>query len=412
MDRDIKWMKLSDLMSTDWKDLANIERIKSNNDSFNTFFWWEWIAKWSINLIAWLPWVWKSTFLLYISKYFPKLKIVYISWEETEYQILWRAKRMKIDKNDFDNVSVFYQNDLSIIEWIIENEKPNIVIIDSLNMLETEETTGETGGMKQQKYITRKLVTNIKSKNIITFLVWHVNQEWEIWWAQFISHMVDAVIKIEPATERWDSLKIMKNLKNRFSWESILVYELYTDNIVIVDQSKLMDLFIAETAIWTKGTALSAITMDWGHQVFLCEVQWLVTPMEFNFPERIISNFSKDRLKILLKIIGENINSNIYKSDVAINIVSPLRYNGNEIELAIIIAIISCLYNYDLGRKVFIGTVWFNWEIKSISRQRDMIHKLKGYWINEEDIISSDKYKNIKDIINFLAKELKMKNNK
>lgn len=407
----IKWFKLDDLISPEWVDLANVERLISNNSSFNIFFWWEGIAKGSINLIWWLPWVWKSTLLMYISKYFPDLKMVYISWEETEYQVLWRAKRMKSTEDDYKNFTVYYQKDLSIIEGIIDKEKPDLLVIDSLSMLETAEVDGEIWGDKQQRHILRKLVTNIKTNNIVTFLVWHVTKDWIIGGSQYISHLVDSLVMIEPISERWDSIKIMKNLKNRFSWESILVYELYNDSINIINQSKLMDLFIAETAIGSKWTALSAVTMDWWHQVFLVEVQWLVTPMEFNFPERIISNFSKDRLKILLKIIWENINSWIYQSDVAINLVSPLKYNGSEIELAIIISIISAMNNYNLWKKVFIWTVWFNWEIKSVSRQRDIISKLKWYWIEEENIISSEKFKNIREIVNILAKENKWNQN-
>jgi len=127
--------------------------------------------------------------------------------------------------------------------------------------------------------------------------------------------------------------------------------------------------------------------------------------MEFNFSEKIIKNFNKDQFKTLIKIIGQNIDSSVYESDIAINIFSPLKYNGDEISLAIIMSIVWYIRDYNLWKKVFLWLVWFNWELKSIPRQRDIINKLKSFWIKDEDIISTDKFKNIKEIIRLIAKE-------
>jgi len=403
VNKEIKWYSLNDILK-DWILEKSAKRIISNNETFNTFFWGGLVSG-SINLIAGDPWVWKSTFLTYIAKYFPDKNVVYISWEENEIQVLGRANRMKKNEKDFENLKVYNEKLLENIDIIIQKENPDIIIIDSLNLLETNSIDWELWGLKQQKHITRKLVKNIKKLNIAAFLVWHLTSDWEISGAHFIQHMVDSVIKIEPATERWDSLKIMKNLKNRFSWSDLIVYELYQDSIEIVDQKRLLDLFIKETAVWEKGTTLSAVTLSWGHQVFLIEIQSLVWPMEFNYPEKIIKNFNKDQFKTLIKIIGQNIDSSVYESDIAINIFSPLKYNGDEISLAIIMSIIWYIRGYNLWKKVFLWLVWFNWELKSIPRQRDIINKLKSFWIKEEEIISTDKFKNIKDIIRLVAKE-------
>lgn len=403
VNKEIQWYKLNDILK-DWVLEKSAKRILSNNETFNTFFW-GWLVSGSINLIAGDPWVWKSTFLTYIAKYFPNKNIVYISWEENEIQVLGRANRMKKNEKDFENLKVYNEKLLENIDIIIQKENPDIIIIDSLNLLETNSIDWELWGLKQQKHITRKLVKNIKKLNIAAFLVWHLTSDWEISGAHFIQHMVDSVIKIEPATERWDSLKIMKNLKNRFSWSDLIVYELYQDSIEIVDQKRLLDLFIQETAVWEKWTALSAVTLSWGHQVFLIEIQALITPMEFNFSEKIIKNFNKDQFKTLIKIIGQNIDSSVYESDIAINIFSPLKYNGDEISLAIIMSIVWYIRDYNLWKKVFLWLVWFNWELKSIPRQRDIINKLKSFWIKDEDIISTDKFKNIKEIIRLIAKE-------
>lgn len=392
--KELKGFKIGDTLKS--KDFKDFERIQSTDSWLNNFFWWG-IVKWSINLISWVPWVWKSTFLLDIAKFLPKSKILYISWEENIYQITSRAQRMSMNGDfNFENVTLHDEKLLENILQIVDNEKPDIMIIDSLQVLETINMDWEIWWLKQQKYITRKLVEKIKKDNISTFLVWHVTSDWSIAWAMFVEHMVDSVIKIEPATERWDSLKIMKNLKNRFSWSEILCYNLLDSWIEIISTEKLAELFISESSLDHKWTIISAV-QTW-NQLFLVEIQSLVTEKEYSFPERIINNYNKDKFKILLKIIWENVYRDIYKTDVATNILSPLRMNPSDIDLAMILSIISHINWFVLWKKVVIWQVWFNWEIKSIPRQADIIRKLKNLWFKDNEIISSETFKNIWEI--------------
>lgn len=390
------------------KENKTILRLESNNSSFNDFFGW-WLACGSINLISGEPWVWKSTFLGYIPKYFPKNKVLYISWEETTNQILDRVHRMDNWWEDFNNLIVYYENSLEQVLAIINKEKPDILIIDSLQTLKTINSDWEESWMKQQKYITKELVNLVKNLNLSTFLIWHLTTNWDIAGAKFIEHYVDSVIKIEAAGERGDDYKFMKNLKNRFSWEDLLVYEMYENSINIVSNKKLMDLFVQETALWFKWNTLSAITLPNANQIFLVEIQAILSESE-NYAKNNINNFNKDQFMNLTKIIWDNIDWWIYKQDVSINIVSPLKYNWDEIWLWIIMAIISHARNYILDNKVFIWRVWFRWEIKSVNRQKSIIQKLIKYWVKKENIISNENFKNIRDIIISFNKDKSINN--
>ena len=408
-----KKVKITDIKETGvkLKDYVKIKenksnRIKSIDESFNTFFW-GWLTKGSINLISWTAWVWKSTFLWYLAKFFPDKKVLYISAEETTNQILERTLRMKKGPNDFDNFIVYSESSLEQISAIIQKEEPDIVIIDSLQMLQTENSAGEKGWLKQQKYIAEKIIQQIKKTDISLFLVWHVTKNEEIAWAQYIEHVVDAVIKIEPAWERGDDLKIMTNLKNRFSGEDILIYEMYEDKINIVSNKKMLDLFIQEAAIWEPGNTLSVVTLPKSTQIFLVEIQSIVSDKDWNYSKKIINKFNRDEFDNITKIIGTNLDSSIFEKDINVNIFSPLRQNSDELSLWIIMSIFSFLRWLNVWKRIFLWKVWFRGEIKSINRQQSIIEKLKKYGVKEEDIISNKNYKNIKDVATLLLKENK-----
>lgn len=386
-----------------------ILRNVSNNESFNTFFW-GWLASWSINLISWEPWVWKSTFLGYIPKYFPDKKVLYISWEETTNQILDRVRRMKKEDWEFKNLVVYYENSLEEVLAIIEKENADILIIDSLQTLKTVNSDWEESWMKQQKYITKELVHSVKRKNLSTFLIWHLTTNGDIAGAKFIEHYVDSVIKIEAAGERWDDYKLMKNLKNRFSGEDLMVYEMYENEIRIVSNKDLMDLFVKETAQWYSGNALSAIKLPNANQVFLIEIQSIMS--ESDYPKKIINNFNRDVFDNLVKIIGVNVDGSIFWKDVSVNLFSPLKHNWDELWLWIVMSMFSFLRWYIMDWYVFLWKVWFRWEIKSINRQKSIIEKLKNYWVSDDKIISNEKFKNIRDIAIYINKNCKKEEKK
>jgi len=199
----------------------------------------------------------------------------------------------------------------------------------------------------------------------------------------------------------------MTNLKNRFSGEDILIYEMYEDKINIVSNKKMLDLFIQEAAIWEPGNTLSVVTLPKSTQIFLVEIQSIVSDKDWNYSKKIINKFNRDEFDNITKIIGTNLDSSIFEKDINVNIFSPLRQNSDELSLWIIMSIFSFLRWLNVWKRIFLWKVWFRGEIKSINRQQSIIEKLKKYGVKEEDIISNKNYKNIKDVATLLLKENK-----
>jgi len=198
------------------KELQKIEDIEnkdqkiiSTSSELNNVLW-GWIVKWSVILLSWEPGIGKSTLTLQLGN-FIKNEVIYISGEETPYQISDRAKRLWVK---WENMMMLWE---SCIEDILETLKKNstdVLIIDSISVMYSNNITGTSGSVSQVRYITELLVAFAKTTNTTVFIIWHITKDGNLAGPKTLEHMVDTVLYFE--WDKYDNLRILRGLKNRF----------------------------------------------------------------------------------------------------------------------------------------------------------------------------------------------------
>jgi DNA repair protein RadA/Sms len=204
---EIKWEK---------KVLKNIKDIKikqnriiSKSSELNNVLGWG-IVQWSIILLSGEPGIWKSTLAIQLWAWINE-KIIYISGEETEYQLFDRCNRLWIKS---DNLSLLSENNLENILETVKNNPCDFLIIDSISVIHSDNQSWVSGSVGQVRYITEKLVEFGKSTNTTIFIIGHITKDWSLAGPKTLEHMVDTVLFF--TWDKYDNLRILRTLKNRF----------------------------------------------------------------------------------------------------------------------------------------------------------------------------------------------------
>jgi len=255
----LKEFKESKISWTNWvvkweaKKLANIKDIKKDNalekivtksDELNNVLGW-WIIPGWVVLLSWEPGIWKSTITLQLWNLIDE-EIVYISWEETPYQISSRAERLWIAWN---NMKVLWESCIeNILETLTKNEC-KLLIIDSISVMHSNNITWATWSISQVRYITELLVSYAKTTNTAVFIIWHINKDWNLAWPKTLEHMVDTVLYFE--WDKYDNLRILRALKNRF-WPTseIGLFTMEEKGLVDLKNPWLEFINSTEATIW------------------------------------------------------------------------------------------------------------------------------------------------------------------
>jgi len=368
-------------------------RFKFANVELNNFFW-KGLTEASITLLSWEPWIWKSTFLMQLPWLLdePK-KILYISWEESESQIFNRAKRLKMTKHD---VNIAFCDSLEKTIAYLENYKPDIFILDSLQTIRSEALDWWKGWIQQTKYCLSELISYLKPKNITSFFIGHVNKDGDVAGAKALEHLVDTVVYIEWETGRTDKFKLLKVIKNRYwALDKVVCFEMTEQWLNIISPAEASSYFIKDTLLNEPWCVLSA-NLE-GNQLFLSEVQALVEKSDYSYPKRVITSFKGDRFDILIAIMKNKLKTQINDKDIYVNIINNTNFNVSDtLDLPIVAAIISKLTQISTWKKIFIWRIWLLGEIRTVHWQTEIIKKLKNLWF--EEIISSDNCKNLEEL--------------
>ena len=327
------------------------------------------IVKGSVVLLSGDPGIGKSTILLQICESVcDKLNVLYVSGEESPVQIKLRAKRLGVSGN---NVTIIPETDTQAICEYIMAQKPDLVMIDSIQTLQISELSSSAGSIVQVRESTNMLLRTGKSLGIPIFIVGHVNKGGDIAGPKVLEHIVDTVLYFEG--ERNQSYRILRAIKNRFgSTKEIGVFEMRDTGLCEVENPSAMLLSGRMSNV--SGACITCVIE--GTRPILSEVQALVTTTGFGNPRRMSNGFDYNRLNLLLAILEKREGLYFSNLDTYLNVVGGMRLDEPACDLAICMALVSGLRDTPLDEKLIaFGEVGLSGEVRSISRVQARVNE-------------------------------------
>ncbi|MDE3235700.1 MAG: DNA repair protein RadA [Bacteroidota bacterium] len=341
----------------------------------------------SIVLVAGEPGIGKSTLFLQLGLQMKNLLVLYISGEESEQQIKMRANRLAINN---DNFYLLTETSTQSIFQEIKKLKPQLVIIDSIQTLQSNFIDSSAGSISQIRECTAEFQRFAKETNTPVFLIGHITKEGSIAGPKILEHMVDTVLQFEG--DRHYAYRILRTLKNRFGSTSELgIYEMAGDGMRTVANPS--EILIAQREDQLSGSAIAA-TLE-GMRPLLIEVQALVTQSVYGTPQRTVSGFDLRRLQLLLAVLEKRGGFHFGVKDVFVNIAGGLKVEDPSIDLSVICALLSSYEDIPLPKHIcFAGEVGLNGEIRAVNRIEQRIAEAEKLGF-EKIIVSKYNKKNI-----------------
>ncbi len=347
------------------KKLQNIKnitvkqnRITSKSSELNTVMWWG-IVQGSVVLLSWEPGIGKSTLAIQLGKWLDE-KIIYISWEETEYQLFDRCNRLWIKA---DNLSLLSENNLENILETAKNNPSDFLVVDSISVIHSDNQAWVSGSVWQVRYITEKLVEFGKSTNTTIFIIGHITKDWSLAGPKTLEHMVDTVLYF--TWDKYDNLRILRTLKNRFwATSEVWIYKMEQEGLVDLKNPGLEFVNSEDPTI---GSSLS-ITMEWTRPIVI-ETESLTTYTKFGLPKRSARWVNSSKLDLIIAVLWKYTSVNLDSHDVYCNIARGMRIDEPWIDLSLAASIISSKSN-----KVIPKNTIFIWEISLTGKIKNVMH--------------------------------------
>ena len=286
----------------------------------------------SLILLGGEPGIGKSTLFLQISLMLSN-KVLYVSGEESEAQIKMRADRIKYNN---DNCYILTENKIENIFHQVKKIKPHVLIIDSIQTLNSQLVDTASGSISQLKTCTSELINFAKTTSIPVLLIGHINKEGHIAGPKILEHMVDTVLQFEG--DRNHFYRILRVKKNRFgSTNELGIYEMLNEGLKEIKNPS--EILISSSNQKLSGSAISAIIE--GSRPFMIEVQALVSSAVYGTPQRSSTGFNAKRLNMLLAVLEKRVGFKLGMKDIFLNITGGIKVEDTEIDLAIVSAILS-----------------------------------------------------------------------
>ncbi|MCX6298523.1 MAG: DNA repair protein RadA [Bacteroidetes bacterium] len=319
------------------------------------------IVSGSIILVAGEPGIGKSTLFLQVGLWMNQHSVLYISGEESEQQIKMRADRLKISNENF---YLLTETSTQTIFQEIKKLKPQIVIVDSIQTLQSNLIDSSAGSVSQIRECAGEFQRFAKETGTPVFLIGHITKDGSIAGPKVLEHLVDTVLQFEG--DRHYAYRILRTLKNRFGSTSELgIYEMTGEGMRIV--SNPSEILIAQRDEQLSGSAIAA-TLE-GMRPLLIEVQALVTQSVYGTPQRTVTGFDLRRLQLLLAVLEKRGGFQFGMKDVFVNIAGGIKVEDPSIDLAVICALLSSYEDVPLPSHIcFAGEVGLNGEIRAVNR--------------------------------------------
>lgn len=325
------------------------------------------IVKGSLVLLGGDPGIGKSTILLQICNYLGRmLKILYISGEESRRQIKLRAMRLDVNS---DNLYILTETDVEVAAEYIRSEKPDLVMIDSIQTMNFTELSSSPGSVTQVRECTNILMRTAKTLDIPVIIVGHVNKDGAIAGPKVLEHIVDAVLYFEG--DKQMSYRILRAVKNRYgSTNEIGVFSMGDKGLSEVENPSLMLLSGRPKNV--SGTCVACV-ME-GSRPILAEIQGLATTTGFGNPRRMSTGFDYNRMSLLLAVLEKRAGFYFSNLDTYINVVGGLRLDEPAADLAVSMALVSSLKDIVIPDDFLaFGEIGLAGEIRSVSHAEERV---------------------------------------
>ena len=319
------------------------------------------IVEGSVILVAGEPGIGKSTLFLQACLQMNTITTLYISGEESLQQIKMRADRLKIAN---DNFYLLTSTDTQTIFNEIKKIKPQLVVIDSIQTLESQFIESAPGSVSQVRECTAEIVRFAKATNTPVFIIGHITKDGNIAGPKVLEHMVDTVLQFEG--DRHYAYRILRTTKNRFGNGSELgIYEMSEGGLKQI--SNPSDILITQKDDQLSGVAIAA--MMEGARPLLIETQALVTHAVYGTPQRTVSGYDLRRLQLLLAVLEKRGGFHFGVKDVFLNMAGGIKVEDPAIDLAVICALLSSYEDKPIPMSIcFVGEVGLSGEVRAVSR--------------------------------------------
>ncbi len=368
----------------------NITRFSTSNDEFDLVLGGG-VVPGSLTLIGGSPGVGKSTLLLKIAGNLAKSgkKVLYVSGEESAGQIKMRANRL--DANE-DDLFLLSEISLEAINDELLRQDYEIVIIDSIQTIYSDNLTSSPGSVSQVREITFQLMRKAKESDIAMFIIGHITKDGSIAGPRVLEHMVDTVLYFEGESSK--ELRMLRAFKNRFgSTSEIGIFEMTQNGL---ESAKDINRKFFTNTNSQSGSCLT-VAIE-GSRALILEVQALVCDSNHPNPKRSATGFDTNRLNMLLALLEKKLDLPLNQYDVFINISGGMKVKESSCDLAVIAAIISSFRNRPISKEsVFIGEVSLTGEIKDVHGMETRLKEASSQGIKKAIISQKPKAKiNIK----------------
>ena len=319
----------------------------------------------SIILLGGEPGIGKSTLILQTVMHLADKRILYVSGEESARQIKMRAERIAENSGSTsDEMMVLCETSLEDIYGHIREQKPEVVIIDSIQTISSEYVDSSPGSITQIRECAASLLKFAKESGTPVILIGHITKEGSIAGPKILEHIVDTVIQFEG--DQHYMYRILRPIKNRFgSTAELGIYEMRQNGLRQV--SNPSELLLSDSHQGMSGVAIAS-TLE-GARSFLIEVQALVSTAVYGTPQRSAIGFDVRRMNMLLAVLEKRVGFKLGQKDVFLNIAGGIRVNNPAIDLAVISAILSSNLDVAIDRTIALaGEVGLSGEIRPVSR--------------------------------------------
>ncbi|WP_315351289.1 DNA repair protein RadA [Hoylesella saccharolytica] len=316
----------------------------------------------SIVLLGGEPGIGKSTLILQTVLRIPEKKILYVSGEESTHQLKMRADR--IENNVSENTIVLSENSLEKILEQTDLIRPDILVIDSIQTIQTDTVDSSPGSIVQVRECASTLLRFAKTSSIPVILIGHINKEGVLAGPKILEHIVDTVLQFEG--DQHYMYRILRSIKNRFGSTSELgIYEMQQNGLRPV--SNPSELLLTRDHAELSGIAISC-TIE-GVRPFLVETQALVSTAAYGTPQRSTTGFDQRRLNMLLAVLEKRVGFKLIQKDVFVNIAGGFRVTDLGMDLSIISAVLSSNVDTPIEKEwCMTGEVGLSGEVRPVNR--------------------------------------------
>jgi DNA repair protein RadA/Sms len=355
-------------------------------------------------LLAGDPGIGKSTLLLQLCLKLSELgqTVLYISGEESVEQITLRANRLTAKSKgqrakSNENLLLLSLADVDEAIVQIQNVKPSLIVVDSIQTMESQNAGGLAGAVGQIRYAAMHLIRVAKAMGIPLVIVGHVTKEGMVAGPMVLSHMVDTVLFLEG--EKFTSVRILRSFKNRFGpVDEVGIFQMEESGMTEVSHPE--QLFLTTENAGKPGSVITA-TLE-GTRAFLVELQGLTVYSKLPMPRRVVSGVDQKRVELLLAVLQKHARLPLDTADVFVNVAGGMRLSDPGVDLAVCLAVFSSLKNIPLPRTVAVAEVGLLGELRNVPGSEKRVREAKklGY----TRVITAGTHKTLTDVLESLDK--------